>query len=107
MEPKVDRLYSFGPLEIFESEQRLEKKTKDVNSFNNSITYIKELITFFKEKNNNPKKKFKRYKTLSTIIKLFDAINFIATTSSSITLSLTGFGLLDTNIKFHCLWLNN
>ena len=28
MEPKVDRLHSFGPLEIFESEQRLEKKQK-------------------------------------------------------------------------------
>ena len=38
-------------------EQRLEKKLNDVNSFSNLINNIKEMITYFKEKNNKSKKK--------------------------------------------------
>ena len=46
-----------APLEKYDLEQRLEKKINDVNSFNNSINNIKELITYFKCKNNKSKKK--------------------------------------------------
>ena len=64
----------------------------EVNSFNNSINNIKEMITHFKVKNHKSKKKCKKYKILTTILNSFYT-NFIgATTSSSITLSLTGFG---------------
>ena len=52
------------------------------------------MITYFKDKNNKSKKKYKKYKTITTILKSFDTIVVIATTSSSITLSLTGFGLI-------------
>ena len=41
-------------------EQRLEKKLNDVNSFINSINYIKEMITYFKDKNLKTKKKNQR-----------------------------------------------
>ena len=51
------------------------------------------MITYFKDKNHKSKKKYKKYKTLTTILKSFDTIVIIATTSSSITLYLTGFGL--------------
>ena len=51
------------------------------------------MITYFKDKNNKSKKKCKKYKTITTIIKSFDAFVIFATTSSSITLSLTGIGL--------------
>ena len=39
-------------------------------------------------------KKYKKYETLTTILKTFDTFVIIATTSSSITLSLTGIGLI-------------
>ena len=52
------------------------------------------MITYFKDKNNKSKKKYKTYKTITTIINLNDTFVFIATTWSSITLSLTGIGLI-------------
>ena len=57
MEQKADRLYPSAPLENKILEQRLEKKINDVNSFSNHIKNIKELITYFKEKNKKSKKK--------------------------------------------------
>ena len=69
MEQKADRLYPSKPLENIDLEQRLEKKLNDVKSFNNSITNIKEMITLFKEKNIKSKKKYKKYKTKTTILK--------------------------------------
>ena len=94
MDQKCDRLYPRAPLQSIDLEQRLEKKINDVNSFNNHINNLKEMITYFKDKNYKSKKKYKNYKTITTILKSFDTIVNIATTSSSITLSLTGIGLI-------------
>ena len=66
----------------------------DVNRFNNHINNIKEMITYFKEKNHKSKKKYKKYKIITTLLKSFDTFVIIATTSSSITLSLTGIKLI-------------
>ena len=52
------------------------------------------MITYFKDKNNKSKRKYKKNKTLTTILKSFGTIVFIATTSSSITLSLTGISFI-------------
>ena len=52
------------------------------------------MITYIKDKNNKSENRYKKYKTLTTILKSFDTIVIIATTSSSITLSLTGIGLI-------------
>ena len=58
MEPKCEKLYHSAPLlENIDLEKRLEKKIYDVNSFNNHINNIKEIITYFKDKNNESKKK--------------------------------------------------
>ena len=95
MEVKTDKLYPSAPLlENIDLEKRLEKKINDVNSFNNHINNIKEMITYFKDKNNKSKRKYKKYKTITTILKSFDTFVIIATTSSSITLSVTGIGLI-------------
>ena len=94
MEQKCDRLYSSAPLENIDSEQRLEKKINDVNSFNNSINNLKEMITYFKDKNNESKKRFKNYKTLNTVLESVDSIVIIGATSTSITPSVTGVGLI-------------
>ena len=52
------------------------------------------LITYFKDKNKNYKKIYKKFNTLTTILKSFDTFVIIATTSSSLTLSLTGVALI-------------
>ena len=49
---------------------------------------------YSKDKKNKTKKKYTKYKTKTTIINSFDTFVFSATTSSSITLSLTGIGLI-------------
>ena len=61
MDQKTDSLYPCAPLENIDLEQRLEKELNDVNSFNNSIKYIKEMITYFKDKNTKRKKIYKKY----------------------------------------------
>ena len=95
MEQKCEKLYPTAPLlENIDSEKRLEKKTNDVNSFNNHINNIKEMITYFKDKNNKSKRKYKNYKTLNTVLESVDSIVIIAATSTSITLSVTGIGLI-------------
>ena len=94
MEQKCDRLYPTPPLENIYLEQRLEKKFNDVNSFNNHINNIKEMITYFKDKNNKSKKRYKVYKTLNTKLESVDSIVVIGATSTSITLSLTGISLI-------------
>ena len=52
------------------------------------------MITYFKDKSNKSKKKYKNYKKLTTKLKSFDTFVNIAKTSGSFTLSLTGIGLI-------------
>ena len=89
-------MYPSAPFENknIDLEQRLENKINNINSFNNSINNIKEMITYFKDKNNKSKKRYKNYKTLNTILESVDSIVVIGATSTSITLSVPGFGLI-------------
>ena len=94
MEQKCEKLYPSAPLlENIDLEKRLEKKINDVNSFNNHINNIKEMIIYFKDKNNKSKKKYKNYKTLNTVLESVDSIVIIAATSTSISLSVIRIGL--------------
>ena len=95
MEQKCDKLYPSAPLlENIDLEKRLEKRINDVNSFNNHNNNIKEMITYFKDKNHKSKKKYKNYKILNTVLESVDSIVIIAASSTSITLSITGIGLI-------------
>ena len=95
MEQNFDKFYpSATLLENIDLGKRLEKKINDVNSFNNHINNIKEMITYFKDKNHKSKMKYKNYKTLNTVLESIDSIIIIAATSTSITLSITGIGLI-------------
>ena len=95
MDQKCDKLYPSAPLlENIDLEKRLEKKINDVNSFNNHINNIKEMITYFKDKNNKSKKRYKNFKTLNTLLDSVDSIVIIGATSTSITLSITGIGMI-------------
>ena len=94
MDQKTDKLYPTASLlENIDLEKRLEKKINDVNSFNH-INNIKEMITYFKDRNNKSKKRYEKYKTLNTILESVDSIVIIGETSTSITLSVTGVGLV-------------
>ena len=52
------------------------------------------MIQYFKDKINKPKKGYKNYKTLNTILETVHTIVIIGATSNSLTLSVTGFGLI-------------
>ena len=54
------------------------------------------MIIFFKGKNNKTRKKYRKYKTKTRILKSFDSFVIVATISSSFTLSLPGIGLIAT-----------
>ena len=71
MDQKTDRLYPSAPFENKNSDlkRRLEEKINDVNSFNNHIHNIKEMITYFKDKNNKSKRTYRKHKTPTTILK--------------------------------------
>ena len=95
MEQKCDKLYPTEPLlENIDLEKRLEKKIIDANSFNNHINNIKEMITYFKDKNHKSEKKYKNYKTLNIVLESVDSVVIIGATSTSITLSVIGIGLI-------------
>ena len=95
MDQKTEKLHPSAPfLENIDLGKRLEKKMNDVNIFNNPVNNIKEMITYFKGKNHKSKNKYKNYKTLNTILESVDSIVIIAATSTSITLSITGIGLI-------------
>ena len=57
------------------------------------------MITYFKDKNNKSKRKYKKNETLTIILESFDTFVSIATTSSCITLTLTGIGLISIPIS--------
>ena len=95
MDQKTDKLYPSAPiLENIDLEKRLEKKNKGFNSFNNHVNEIKGMITYFKDKNHKSKKRNKNYKILNTVLESVDSIVIIGATSTSITLSITGIGLI-------------
>ena len=95
MEKKCDKLYPSAPLlENIDLEKRLEKKINDVNSFDNHINNIKEMVTYFKDKNHKSKKRYKNYKNVNNVLESVDSIVIIGATSTSITLSDTGIGLI-------------
>ena len=52
------------------------------------------MITYFKDKSRTTLKKYKNYKTLNTILESVHSIVIIGTTSTSIILPVTGFGLI-------------
>ena len=75
-------------------EEIINKKLKEVNSFNNSINNINLMSKYYEEEYKKLKKKYNKFKTLNKILNTIDSITIISTTSTSITFSLTGFGII-------------
>ena len=55
---------------------------------------FKKTINYFKDKNQRSKKRYEQYKTLNTILESIDEFFIIGATSISVTLSITGVGLI-------------
>ena len=62
--------------------------------FNNLTSNIKEMTTYFKDKNHKSKKKYRIYKILNTKIEVIDTIVIIGAMSTSITSSINGIDLI-------------
>ena len=58
------------------------------------MTTLKKRLHNSKIKTVNQKRNLKKYKTITTVLKSFDTIVIVATTSSSITLSPIGLRLI-------------
>ena len=94
MTTPTKKLYLCVTIEKNGLDQRLEKKLNDVNSFNNLVILIKEMIAYFKGKNYKTKKKYKNYQTTNKILESVNTIIITGATSTSITLSNTGIALI-------------
>ena len=74
--------------------KRLQSELQIVNSFNNSIQNISLMMKYYEIEENKYKKKYNKYKLINNIINSTDGLIIIGTTSASITLSITGVGII-------------
>ena len=72
----------------------INQKIKDINSFNNSLQNINLMMKYYEEQNNKNKKKYKKLKNINKFLNTFDTLIIISSTTSSITLSILGIGLI-------------
>ena len=87
------KLYPFILEPVTTSQGILKKKMKDVNSFNKSVNDLKETKAYF-ENRRKSETKYKKHKLIIVVLKSFDAFVIIATTITSVTLSVTRTGLI-------------
>ena len=74
--------------------KRLQSELQKVNSFNNSIQNISLMTKYYELEENKYKKKYTKYKLINNIINSTDGLIILGTTSASVTLSITGVGII-------------
>ena len=74
--------------------KRLQNELQKVNIFNNSIQNISLMMKYYKWEEKKYKKKYTKYKLMNNLINSLDFIIVIGTTSASISLSITGVGII-------------
>ena len=67
---------------------------KEIKSFINSIQNIKDIQNFYNHECKKYKKKSKTYKILNGLIQSIDGVLLLGVSSTAITLSVTGVGLI-------------
>ena len=72
----------------------LQRELQKVNSFNNSIQNISLMMKYYEMEENKYKQKYNKYKLINNLINSLDGIIVIGTTSASISLSITGVGII-------------
>ena len=74
--------------------KRLQSELQKVNSFNNSIQTISLMMKYYELEEKKYKQKYTKYKLINNLINSLDGIIVIGTTSASVTLSITGVGII-------------
>ena len=74
--------------------KHLQSELQKVNSFNNSIQNISLMMKYYEMEENKYKQKYNKYKLINNLINSLDGIIVIGTTSASISLSITGVGII-------------
>ena len=72
----------------------LDIRLKEINSFNNSIQNIKDIQNFYNHEAKKYKKKSKQYKLINCLIQSIDGVSVLGVSSTCVTLSVTGVGLV-------------
>ena len=72
----------------------LDLRLKEINSLNNSIQNIKDIQKFHNHEAKKYKKKSKTYKVINGLIQSIDGVSALAVSSTCVTLSVTGVGLV-------------
>ena len=72
----------------------LQNELQKVNSFNNSIQNISLMMKYYEMEEKKYKQKYTKYKLINNLINSLDGIIVIGTTSASISLSITGVGII-------------
>ena len=75
-------------------DKRLQSELQKVNSFNNSIQNISLMMKYYELEENKYKNEYTKYKLINNIINSIDGLLLIGTTSASVTLSITGLGII-------------
>ena len=74
--------------------KRLQSELQKVNKFNNSIQNISLMMKYYEMEEKKYKQKHNKYKLINNLINSLDGIIVIGTTSASISLSITGVGII-------------
>ena len=72
----------------------LDLRLKEINSFNSSIQNIKDIQNFYNHEAKKYKKKSKTYKIINGLIQSIDGVLLLGVSSTAITLSVTGVGIV-------------
>ena len=72
----------------------LDMRLKEINSFKNSIQNIKDIKKFYNREAKKYKKKSKIFKIINGLIQSIDGVSVLAVSSTCVTLSVTGVGLV-------------
>ena len=89
-----EKLYPSLQPQVDSLEQHLNLRLKEINSFNNSIQNIKDIKNFYNHEAKKYKKKSKQYKLINCLIQSVDGVSILAVSSTCVTLSITGVGLV-------------
>ena len=69
-------------------------RLKEISSFNNSIKNMKDDKNFYNHEAKKYKTKSKPYKIINALIQSVDGVSVLAVSSTCVTLSITGVGLV-------------
>ena len=96
MEPKLypSLTPTASPPTPYDVESMINKQLAKVSSFNNSIQNISLMMKYYEMEEKKYKQKYNKYKLINNLINSLDGIIVIGTTSASISLSITGVGII-------------